>query len=110
MTDQTGSLGAMKPVTVHLREAPPKTKSLEFSKGDGSTIVAVWRAEPCWDRASAAYVEVPPVEVLAVPVRPISAASVMVPNDGSAWTDLAPSQSGGLVVPISGKVVLLRLA
>jgi hypothetical protein len=110
MTDQTRSVGAMKPVTVRLREAPPKTKSLEFRKGDGSTIVAIWRAEPCWDRASAADVEVPPVEVLAVPDRPISAASLMVPNDGSAWTDLAPSRGGGLAVPVSGKVVLLRLA
>ncbi len=98
----------VEPLRVAIAEAPPEVRLLQFRKLDGSIVLAIWRAVPCWDAQKAAGIAVSPQPLTVVLDRPVLKAATMTPNDGASWTELAVS-GGGIVVPVVDKVVLVRL-
>jgi hypothetical protein len=107
-TAEGSNFFAGETVRAALRGAPPLSKLLQFQKADGTMILAVWRAIGCWDAARAVETGVALQPLTVALDRPVSHAAFMVPNDGTAWTDIAIS-AGEFVIPVGAKLVLVRL-
>jgi hypothetical protein len=103
--EKAGSL----PIQATLRAAPPRSRMLQFRKADGSVLLALWRAVPCWDVASAKDVVVAPEPVTVTLNRPVGRAAFMVPNDAPSWKEI-PASGNEIHTPVSAKLVLVRLA
>ncbi len=91
-----------------LRDAPPAARLLQFQKANGTIILAIWRAVPCWDVATTEDIPVAPRPVIFIPGRPAATAELMVLAEDCAWTDV-PVSRDGVRVEVGSQVTLVRL-
>ena len=81
---------------------------LEFRKADGSAILAIWRAVPCWDRVSALGLEVGAKPLTAVLDATVSGAAFRTLDRHGVWSAL-PVSGNAVTVQAAAGVVLVRL-
>lgn len=103
-----GSHKTAETAGVSLRDAPPAARLLQFQKANGTIILAIWRAVPCWDVATTEDIPVAPRPVIFIPGRPAATAELMVLAEDCAWTDV-PVSRDGVRVEVGSQVTLVRL-
>lgn len=98
-----------KRLRASLKTASPEIRHVAFQDGTGHLILAIWRAVRCWNVETAADITVhaEPMEI-AVEGTVVSAA-LNIPNDDDNWHEI-PVTNQTLIIPMTGKVVLLRFA
>lgn len=87
---------------------PPDVRLVKLRLADGAVVVALWRAVRSWDVSRAVDLTVLPVP-LTVAVPGATRAAWLVPNHAAGWTE-SPIAGGRVTVPVSDRVLLLRLS
>ncbi|UPG73334.1 hypothetical protein MVG78_04030 [Roseomonas gilardii subsp. gilardii] len=88
-----------------------ETEGLEtclFQKRDGSFLLALWLAKSLWDVHSFTETPVPPQEVRIAFGDRVRQAAVNRPNEDARFQEAALS-GGGITLPVTAQVTLLRL-
>ncbi|WP_145139461.1 hypothetical protein [Roseomonas gilardii] len=88
-----------------------ETEGLEtalFQKRDGSFLLALWLAKSLWDVHSFTETPVPPQQVRISPGDRIRQAAVNRPNEDARFQETSLA-GGGITLPVTAQVTLLRL-
>jgi hypothetical protein len=88
---------------------PEDAKLLAFSKADGSTVLAIWRPAPCWDRLNKSGIIVAPEPATLVIRPPAAQTASMSLEGGNTWREL-PVLREGIQLPVGPQVLLVRLS
>jgi hypothetical protein len=90
------------------KESGSDGRLLQFHKSDGSVILALWRAVPCWSPGRAEDVKVPAVPLAITTGQPVKKGYIAIPNENAEWRELI-AWGGTVEVPVGAMVVLVWL-
>ncbi len=96
------------PVAVALPEASADLRHVALSRPDGSVMVVLWRAVPCWDPDRAVAIAAPARPQRVVPSRPLRSVRSLAVNAAGGWTGHAAT-GGAFVLPVGPGLTVLWL-
>lgn len=92
---------------LRVTSAAPELRHIAFQDAQGQPLLAVWRAERCWNVERAEDIALPTEPIDIAVEGPSASLSFNRPNDGADWRRV-PVTGGRATIPLDGRVAIVR--